>query len=298
MAYKDYYKILGVSKNASEDEIKKAFKKLARKYHPDVSKEPGAEEKFKEINEAYTVLSDPEKRRYYDTYGTAAGSAGWQGPPPGQGGFGGFSGNVGDFSDFFQQLFGNLGGTGVQGGFAGFGDLFEQAPRRGRGSRVASDLEAELPLGLEEAYRGGEKTISIGSERLTVRIPAGVRDGQKIRLAGKGRAGGDLYLHVKLQSRPDMRLEGDDIYTVVEVPAPIAVVGGKVRVKTLDGPVEITIPKRTQTGRKLRLAGKGWPRKDKSRGDQYAEVRVTIPTHPSPEEERLYAQLAELSKAQ
>ncbi|GIW29420.1 MAG: chaperone protein DnaJ 2 [Meiothermus sp.] len=289
MAYKDYYKILGVSKNATEDEIKKAFKKLARKYHPDVSKEPGAEEKFKEINEAYTVLSDPEKRSYYDTYGTAAGSAGWQGPPPEQGGFGGFTGNVGDFSDFFQQLFGS------RGGFGGFGDLFEQAPSRGA-RRVAGDLEAELPLSLEEAYRGGEKTISIGPERLTVRIPPGVREGQKIRLAGKGRAGGDLYLRVKLQSRPEMRLEGDDIYTVVEVPAPIAVVGGKVRVQTLDGPVEITIPRRTQAGRKLRLAGKGWPRKDKSRGDQYAEVRVTIPTNPSPEEERLYAQLAELVK--
>lgn len=291
MAYKDYYKILGVSKNASEDEIKKAFKKLARKYHPDVSKEPGAEEKFKEINEAYTVLSDPEKRRYYDTYGAAAGSPGWQGPPPGQGGFGGFTGHVGDFSDFFQQLFGG------RGGFGGLGDLFEQTPGRGA-RRVAGDLEAELPLSLEEAYHGGEKTISIGSERLTVRIPPGVREGQKIRLAGKGRAGGDLYLHVKLQSRPEMRLEGDDIYSVVEVPAPIAVVGGKVRVQTLDGPMEVTIPRRTQTGRKLRLAGKGWPRKDKSRGDQYAEVRVTIPTNPSPEEERLYAQLAELIKVQ
>ncbi|GIW25442.1 DnaJ C-terminal domain-containing protein [Meiothermus sp.] len=292
MAYKDYYQILGVSKNASEDEIKKAFKKLARKYHPDVSKEPGAEEKFKEINEAYTVLSDPEKRRFYDTYGTAAGSGQWQGPPPGQGGFGGFSGNVGDFSDFFQELFGNLGGRG---GFGGFGDLFEQVPGQ-RPRRVGGDLEAELPLSLEEAYRGGEKTISIGSERLTVRIPPGVREGQKIRLAGKGRAGGDLYLHIKLQSRPEMRLEGDDLYTVVDVPAPIAVVGGKVRVQTLDGPVEITIPKRTQAGRKLRLAGKGWPRKDKSRGDQYAEVRIIIPTHPSPEEERLYTQLAELLK--
>lgn len=292
MAYKDYYKILGVSKNASEEEIKKAFKRLARKYHPDVNKEPGAEEKFKEINEAYTVLSDPEKRRFYDTYGAAAGSGQWQGPPPGQGGFGGFSAEAGDFSDFFQQLFGGLGGRG---GFTGLGDLFERVPGQGP-RRAAADLEAELPLSLEEAYQGGEKTISVGSERLTVRIPPGVRDGQKIRLAGKGRAGGDLYLTVKLQSRPEMRLEGDNIYTFVDVPAPIAVVGGKVRVQTLDGPVEITIPKRTQAGRKLRLAGKGWPRKDKSRGDQYVEVRITIPTSPSPQEERLYAELAELLK--
>jgi curved DNA-binding protein len=291
MTYKDYYKILGVSKNASDDEIKKAFKKLARKYHPDVNKEPGAEDRFKEINEAYTVLSDAEKRRFYDTYGTTAGSGHWQGPPPGQGGFGGFTGSAGDFSDFFQQLFGNFAGRG--GG--GFSDLFSDATRQSQ-RWVGGDLEAELPLALEDAYRGGEKTISIGSERITVRIPAGVREGQKIRLAGKGRAGGDLYLHVKLQSRPDMRLEGDDLYTVVEVPAPIAVLGGKVRVQTLDGPVEISIPKHTQAGRKLRLAGKGWPRKDKSRGDQYAELRVTIPTHPSPEEERLYAELAELLK--
>ena len=290
MAYKDYYKILGVSKTASQDEIKKAFKKLARKHHPDVNKDPGAEEKFKEINEAYTVLSDSEKRKFYDTYGTTAGSGNWQGPPPGQGDFGGFSGNAGDFSDFFQQLFGNFSGRG-----GGLSDLFGEATRQGQ-RRVGGDLEAELPLPLEEAYRGGEKTVSIGSERLTVKIPAEVREGQKIRLSGKGRAGGDLYLHVKLQSRSDMRLEGDDLYTVVDVPAPIAVMGGKVRVDTLDGPVEMTIPRRTQGGRKLRLKGKGWPRKNKTRGDQYAEIRITIPTSPSAEEEKLYEQLAELLK--
>ncbi len=289
MAYKDYYKILGVAKNASEEEIKKAFRRLARKYHPDVNKEPGAEEKFKEINEAYTVLSDPEKRRFYDTYGTSVGSGQWQGPPPGQGGFGGFSGNVGDFSDFFQQLFGHFAGRG------GFGDLFEETARPGP-RRAARDLEAELPLSLEEAYRGGEKTLSVGAERLTVRIPPGVREGQKIRLVGKGRNGGDLYLKVQLQPHPQMRLEGDDLYSVVEVPAPIAVLGGKVRVQTLDGPVELTIPKGTQADRKLRLAGKGWPRRDGRRGDQYAEVRITIPTHPSPEEERLYGELARLLK--
>jgi curved DNA-binding protein len=289
MAYKDYYKILGVSKNASEDEIKKAYKRLARKYHPDVNKDPGAEDRFKEINEAYTVLSDSEKRKFYDTYGSTPGSGQWQGPPPGQGGFGGFTGNPGDFSEFFQQLFGNFAGRG--GG--GLGDLFEETTRQ-RQRRVGRDLEAELTLALEEAYRGGEKTISIGPERITVRIPPGVREGQKIRLAGKGRAGGDLYLQIKLQPRPDMRLEGDDLYTVIDVPAPVAVLGGKVRVETLDGPVEITIPRRTQSGRKLRLGGKGWPRKDKSRGDLYAEIRITIPTSPSPEEEKLYEQLARL----
>ncbi|RIH85176.1 DnaJ C-terminal domain-containing protein [Calidithermus roseus] len=292
MAYKDYYAILGVSKNASADEIKKAFKKLARKYHPDVNKDPGAEERFKEINEAYTVLSDPEKRQFYDRYGSDPGQARWQGPPPGQGGFG-------DFSDFFQQLFGNFAGRG--GGFGGFGDFEDLfgGVRSGPRARVSErrDLEAELTLSLEEAYRGGEKLISVGNERLNVRIPPGVREGQKIRLAGKGRAGGDLYLTVRLQPSPTMRLEGDDIYVSAEVPAPVAVVGGNVRVPTLDGPVELHIPKHSQGGRRLRLKGKGWPRKDGSRGDQYVELRLVVPTYPSPEEERLYQQLAELLKA-
>ncbi|RIH90596.1 Curved DNA-binding protein [Calidithermus terrae] len=294
MAYKDYYAILGVSKNASEDEIKKAFKKMARKYHPDVNKDPGAEERFKEINEAYTVLSDPEKRQFYDRYGSDPGQARWQGPPPGQGGFGG---NAGDFSDFFQQLFGNLAGRG-SGGFGGFEEFFGGGRTGGR-VRVGErrDLEAELALSLEEAYRGGEKLISVNNERLSVRIPPGVREGQKIRLAGKGRSGGDLYLTVRVQPSPAMRLEGDDVYAVAEVPAPVAVVGGNVRVATLDGPVDLHVPKHSQNGRKLRLKGKGWPRRDGSRGDQYAEIRVVLPAHPTPEEEKLYQQLAELLKA-
>lgn len=294
MAYKDYYATLGVSKNASQDEIKKAFKKLARKYHPDVNKDPTAEEKFKEINEAYTVLSDPEKRQFYDQYGNEAASAGWQGPPPG----GTWSSNipgatVGDFSDFFQQLFGNLGGRG---GSGGFGDFFGNVGRQARAYQ-RQDAEAELALSLEDAYHGGEKILTIDGERLSVRIPAGVRDGQRIRLAGKGRQGGDLYLTVRLEPSRGFRLEGDDVYVTVDVPAPIAVVGGTVRVPTLDGPVELTIPKHTQAGRKLRLKGKGWPRRGGERGDQYAEIRVVIPTHPTPEEERLYQQLAELLKA-
>ena len=138
--------------------------------------------------------------------------------------------------------------------------------------------------------------MTIDGERLSVRIPAGVRDGQRIRLAGKGRQGGDLYLTVCLEPSRNFRLEGDDVYVTVDVPAPIAVVGGTVRVPTLDGPVELTIPKHTQAGRKLRLKGKGWPRREGGRGDQYAEVRITIPTHPTPEEERRYRQLAELLK--
>lgn len=294
MAYKDYYAILGVPKNASEEEIKKAYKKLARKYHPDVNKETGAEERFKEIGEAHTVLSDPEKRKFYDLYGSSAGSGNFR-PPPGANFPGGFSGGPGDFSDFFQTLFGQMGGAGGRGaGGFGFEELFGQREPGRR--RVGADVEAELSLELSEAYKGGEKIVVVGSERLTVKIPAGIRDGQRIRLAGKGRGGGDLLLSVSLKNTDGMRLKGDDLYTFADVPAPVAVVGGRVKLQTLDGMVEMNLPKGTQSGRTLRLKGKGWPRKDGTRGDQYAELRLTIPTHPSEEEAKLYAQLAELAK--
>ncbi len=281
MEYKDYYAILGVPRTASEDEIKRAYRKLARKYHPDVNKDPGAEEKFKEIGEAYAVLSDPEKRKVYDRYGAT------QAPPPPPAGGWHVEGNPQDFSDFFQTLFGG-----------GLGDLFGGGTRRtARGPRRGRDYEAEIAIPLDVAYRGGEQTLQIGDERISVSIPKGVRPGQRIRLPGKGGPGkppGDLYLTVRLVPGPTFRLEGDDVYTTIDVPAPLALVGGKVRVPTLDGFVELTIPPRTQAGRKLRLRGKGWPKRGGGRGDQYAEVRVVVPEHPTPEEERLYRELAEL----
>jgi curved DNA-binding protein len=269
---KDYYAILGVPRNATQEEIKRAYKRLARQYHPDVNKSPEAEEKFKEINEAYAVLSDPEKRKIYDTYGTTTPP-----PPPPPGGYD-FSGfDVEDFSDFFQELFG--------------GGLFGRSrrPRRGR------DVRAELPLTLEEAFHGGERVLEVGGRRVSVRIPPGVQDGTTLRVPGMGGPGdppGDLLLTVRLLPHPRFRLEGQDLYATLDVPAPIAVVGGKVRAMTLEGPVEVTVPPRTQAGRKLRLKGKGFPGPT-GRGDLYLEVRLTIPERLTPEEEALWKRLAE-----
>jgi curved DNA-binding protein len=269
---KDYYAILGVPRNATQEEIKRAYKRLARQYHPDVNKSPEAEEKFKEINEAYAVLSDPEKRKIYDTYGTTTPP-----PPPPPGGYD-FSGfDVEDFSDFFQELFG--------------GGLFGRSrrPRRGR------DVRAELPLTLEEAFHGGERVLEVGGRRVSVRIPPGVQDGTTLRVPGMGGPGdppGDLLLTVRLLPHPRFRLEGQDLYATLDVPAPIAVVGGKVRAMTLEGPVEVTVPPRTQAGRKLRLKGKGFPGPT-GRGDLYLEVRLTIPERLTPEEEALWKKLAE-----
>lgn len=284
--FKDYYATLGVPKSASASDVKRAYRKLARGYHPDVNKDPGAEDRFKEIGEAYAVLSDPEKRNVYDTYGTTQAPPP---PPPGgwryEGGAEGIDPEV--FSEFFQGLFGGgdryddlLGGRGVRRG-----------PRRGE------DYTAEISLPLESAYRGGEETLNIGGEVLTVTIPPGVRGGSRIRLAGKGSPGsppGDLYLRVRLAGHPVFRLEGDDIYVTVDVPAPTAVVGGNVRVPSLDGPVDLTVPPKSRAGRRLRLRGRGWPKRGGGRGDAYAELHVTVPENPSPEEERLYRELARL----
>jgi curved DNA-binding protein len=294
-SYKDYYKTLGVDKAASQKDIKSAFRKLAAKHHPDKHLgDKKAEDKFKEINEAYTVLSDEEKRRFYDQYGTSDGQS-----PFGTGGFkgGGFQGqgninpeDVAGFSDFFQGLFG--GGfsnstRSTRDPFAGYQQQgYQQVPR---------DVEANLEIDLLQAYNGETTTISLSGRRIDVTIPKGARDGTKLRLRAQAASGGDVILILKLKHHAAYKLEGDDIRVVVNVPDYIAVLGGMVRVPTLDGDVEMTLPKGTQSGRTLRLRAKGWPKRDGTRGDAFAEVRIVIPMTPSKEMLELYETLQKLS---
>lgn len=331
VTYKDYYQTLGVSRDASQEEISKAFKKLARKYHPDLNPNDNeAEQKFKEVNEAYEVLKDPEKRKRYDHLG-----ADWEHgqnfePPPGYenvrftfggGGPGGgahFGG--GGFSDFFETIFGDLfGGRG--GGFqqsqAGFhGDPFSQGRFTGHGGGFSSrgeDARTTLELSLEEAYRGGKKTLSLQEQvpgpdgrpqsrnkTLDVNIPAGVVNGSKIRLSGQGSPGGgggpsgDLYLEVKLLPHPQFQVEDKNITVDVPLAPWEAALGTKVSVPTLDGHVEMTIPEGTSSGRKFRLRGKGLGRGSK-KGDLFVRVMIKMPKTVSDEEKKLWEQLSNMS---
>lgn len=316
--FRDYYETLGVPKSASADDIKSSFRKLARKHHPDLAKDKkAAEEKFKEINEAYEVLSDPEKRRKYDEYGANWQSAGQGYPPPpggggagagGFGGFGGYPGGAGGFgdggefhfggtgySDFFEQFFGTRRGRGYGGGVE-----FEETPQRGR------DVEADILVPLEEVLHGATRQISFRKgnspqvQTYTVKIPKGVREGQRIRLAGQGGAGGmngeagDLYLRVKLQQHPDFHFEGSSIIHDVEIPAWQAALGGELTIPTPDGRAKLKIPPGTQNGRKFRIPGRGLPEKGGARGDFYAIAEVVIPETLTPEQKALWEKLAAL----
>jgi curved DNA-binding protein len=288
MAGKDYYKILGVNRNASEREIKQAYRRLARQYHPDVN--PGdksAEGKFKQINEAYEVLSDKENRKKYDKYGDQ-----WQ------------------YADQFekaqrQQAPGwdfSRGGSRVYFGEGDFGSLFDDLLRgfgTSRGQprpRRGQSLEYPVEVTLEEAYHGTTRTLSFADgKRLEVKVPPGVRNGSRVRLAGKGVQGGDLYLIVSVKPHPIFERQGDDLSVGVSVPLVVAMLGGEVQVPTLKGKLALKVPPETQNGRTFRLAGQGMPHLgDKSRGDLLAKVRVVLPTKLSAKEKELFKQLGEL----
>ncbi len=310
--FQDYYEILGVGRDASEDEIKRAYRKLARKYHPDVNKDKEAEEKFKQVNEAYQVLKDPEKRKLYDQLGSE-----WQTgqdfkPPPGwedvhfefrtgpgveEFGFGT------GFSDFFETLF----GRGMGGGGRATG-------RHNTWVIRGQDHEAEIEVTLEEAYHGATKTITLQSheidpqgqvrpsvQNLQVKIPRGVTDGTRIRLSGKGGAGmgggpaGDLYLKVHIRPHPRFHVDGQDLLVEVPVAPWEAALGATVEVPLVDGTVNLKIPSGTQSGQKLRLRGKGLSRKGNERGDLFARVKIVIPGTLSPKEKDLFKEMAKIS---
>lgn len=314
MDYRDYYQVLGVGKNADAKEIKRAYRRLAREFHPDVNPgDPGAQERFKEINEAYEVLGDPEKRAKYDKFGTS-----WQqyqrmgGDPSGfdwsrwtGGGFPGgtrvefggdlndlFGGSAGGFSDFFNALFGDMGRRS-----GGFG-------RRERGSRRSQDLEQPVQITLEEAFQGTRRLLEKNGRRLDVRIPRGVKTGARIRVAGEGGPGGagmssgDLYLKVTVAPHPVFTRDGDDLRCEVDLDLYTAILGGEIRVHTLDGHLTLKIPPETQSGGTFRLRGKGMPslKKPEQRGDLYVKVRVQLPQKLNEREKRLFRELADMRR--
>jgi len=324
--YKDYYEILGLKRDASGKEIKNAYRKLARKYHPDVNPDnKGAEEKFKEINEANEVLGDPKKKTKYDQLGpnwqTGADfrpPPGWEGVNVRMGDFGDFE-SMGGFSDFFSTLFGQAQG----GGFS------KRTARRSRKARGAN-IDAELTILLEDAYNGGKHSITLQKgevcpncrgttiadnrscstcngmgmiakpRRLDIKIPAGVKDGSRIRLAGQGETGigggpaGDLYLHIKLKTHPHFTVLDHDVQVELPLMPWEAIMGTEVEVSTLKGYVKMKIPPGTQSGQRLRLKGLGFPKKGGEGGDQYVKIKIVLPKKVSEKERDLYGKLAQL----
>lgn len=307
--FKDYYTILGVSKAASADEIKRAFRQLARKYHPDVNPEDKtAEAKFKEVNEAYEVLSDSEKRRKYDQFGQYWNQAGAGRAYSGAGAGMGFEdfefGRYGSFEAFINELLGR-GGSGFAGnpyanaGRSPFG--FQTNPPGGGGvggTGPQLDLEASLTLTLSEAFHGVEKRLNIGTETISVRIPAGAKQGSRIRVRGKGRPSpfgvserGDLYLNVELAAHPFFKFDGDNLICELPISPDEAALGAQVEVPTLDGAVNMNIPAGVRSGQSLRLRGKGWKDTKGNRGDQMVKVMIMVPKDLSDVERELYEKL-------
>jgi curved DNA-binding protein len=307
--YKDYYKIMGVARDASQEDIKRAYRRLARKYHPDVSKEPNAEERFKQVGEAYEVLSDPEKRSAYDSLGPEWKAGQQFRPPPdwepsfGYGGqaSAGTGAGARDFSDFFESLFGGAGFRTSRGG------SFTSRDFASRGD----DLQTTITLSLDEAYRGVTKTLNLAFEELdpttgrvqqrtrtlNVRVPAGVTDGQKIRLPAQGGPGqggggrGDLFALVRLAPHSYFRVEGRDIHLDLPITPWEAALGATVTVPTLGGAVDLKVPRSSQSGQRLRLKGRGLP--GSQAGDQFVTLQIVAPPASNPEAEALYRQMAE-----
>ena len=302
MEYKDYYETLGVGREATDDQIRKAYRKLARKFHPDVSDSPDAEKRFKEVGEAYEVLKDPEKRAAYDQVGSN-----WQAgqdfrPPPDWGAGGGFSGagystvDASQFSDFFETLFGGGGG----GGFRTAGGPFD-----GRGE----DIDAKVTVDLEDAYRGATRQLTLQSPEATpdgritrrtrtlnVRIPKGIKQGQKIRLAGQGGQGfggepGDLYLEIEFTPHRHYRVDGADVYLDLPVAPWEAGLGATVKIPTPAGTVDLKVPAGSQQGRKLRLKGRGIPAK--TPGDLYLVLQIALPPASDTKTKKMYEQMQE-----
>jgi len=311
--FRDYYETLGVSKAATADEIRSAYRKLARKYHPDVAKDKKeGEEKIKEINEAYEVLSDPEKRKKYDRLGAAWQSGEFAGAPGATGGvpegwtfhqgpfdegaefhFGGTG-----FSDFFEQYFGTRRSYGGAPDF----DVEAETARRPR----KRDVEADMLVSLSEGLHGSTRTITLQrgnqsgqppkTDTYKVKIPAGIREGQRIRLAGQGENGGDLFLRISFQKHPDFRWQDADLYYDLELTPWEAVLGSSVDILTLDGHAKLKVPAGTVNGATFRLANLGLTRSDGKRGNLYAVVRIEVPEKVEPEERRLWEELAKTSK--
>ncbi len=287
MEYKDYYKILGVPRDADDRTIKQTYRRLARKHHPDVSKAKGSADRFKEINEAYEVLSDSEKRKRYDSLGPD-----WQRyAQAGTGPFQGFSvHDLGGFSDFFRTIFGDLGVRG--------GDVFTEfrgARRRGPGFQPArgEDAEAAVEVSLEDAFSGSRRTFTVDGRRLEVKIPAGVDTGSRVRVPGVGN--GDLYLSVTMRPHPLFERKGDDLYLELPLTVAEAALGTEVRVPTLKGSVAMKIPPETSGGKTFRLPGYGMPHlKGGGTGDQYVKIKVVLPSGLTAREKALFEELGRL----
>lgn len=311
--FKDYYAILGVSRDASAAEIKKAYRALARKHHPDKAAptdRAAAEARIKEVNEAYAVLKDPEKRRKYDRLGARwdqpePQSSGFETDPRGPGNFRTHFGGTG-FSDFFEQFFGTGGGTGFGSGGSDFDSMFHGTNPTNAAANL--DIESEIMVPLEEAFHGATRRISLRSidpvtgeestQQFKVRIPPGVREGQRLRVPRRGHNGpggkaGNLYLIVRLAPHPDFRVRDGDLLSEIELAPWEAVLGAKVEIPTLDGSVRLTIPAGTPNGRQFRIKGRGLPAAGRREpGDLFAEAVIAVPETVPPHERALWEQLA------